>query len=178
MGPRSEVRIERPPGPLALAALAWLISACSPVTVSHIGPAVPPRDPGCEIEVLEEGETPTRPYRDLGVVRLDNCQDYRTPPCRTWLTDAACELGGHVAYLPQDGRPQTDFAPLTFRMLVAAYIADLRPDPQSDVVLEALTCDPPCNPGEVCSGGSCRPAEDCAEAAEPDGGEPPDRCVE
>jgi hypothetical protein len=166
------------PGLVALAA-AWLMVACSPVTISRIGPPVSPRDPDCDLEVLEEGETPSRPYRDLGVVRLDNCQDYRTPPCRTWLAEAACELGGHVAYLAEDGRPQTDFAPLTFRVLVAAYIADMRPDPDSDVVLQALTCDPPCQAGEVCSGGSCLPADEgCDEPGETDGGEAPDRCVE
>jgi hypothetical protein len=161
----------------ALTALVALAGACSPVTISRIGPPVPPRDPGCDLEVLEEGEKPTRPYRDLGVVRLDNCQDYLTPPCRTWLAEAACELGGHVAYLPEDGRPQTDFAPLTFRVVVAAYIAELRPA-ADDVVLDALTCDPPCQAGEVCSGGICKPAEDCEEPVDAGVAEPPDRCVE
>jgi hypothetical protein len=169
----------RPAAQAALAAIVGLLIACSPVKIARIGPSVPPRGEPCDVEVLEEGQVPDRPYRDVGGVELDNCQDYRVPPCRTWLVDAACELGGHVAYLPEGGKPQTDFAPLRFRLLVAAYVADLRPDPETDIVLKALTCDPPCTAGQVCSGGTCKPADaGCDEAPPSDTDEPPDRCVE
>ena len=159
-------------------ALALATAACSPVFVSRIGPPVPPRDPGCDLELLEEGQLPNRPYRDVGMVELDNCQDYRTPPCRTWLEEAACELGGHVIYPPEDPPPRNDFtAPLRFRLFVAAYVSALRPDPDSDIIFNAVRCDPPCADDERCVGGNCKPAEDCDEpdtAAE----EQPDRCVE
>lgn len=159
------------------AALAWLGCGCSPVFVSRIGPPVEPRDPGCELELLEEGQTPSRPYRDVGLVEVDNCQDYRFSPCRDWLEQAACELGGHVIYPPADPPPANDFtSPLRFRLLVAAYVSELRPDPESDIIFNAVRCDPPCADGERCVGGRCAPAEDCDEPA-PDAGQP-DRCVE
>lgn len=147
-----------------LVTLAMPIVACSPVFVAHIGPPVPPRDPGCDLELLEEGQLPDRPYRDVGLVELDNCQDFRTPPCRGWLEEAACELGGHVIYLPEDPPPRNDFtSPLRFRLLVAAYVSALRPDPESDIIFNAVKCDPPCAADEKCVGGECKPAEDCDE---------------
>jgi hypothetical protein len=162
---------------LALA-LTTATTACSPVFVSRIGPPVPARDPGCELELLEEGQLPDRPYRDVGMVELDNCQDYRTPPCRTWLEEAACELGGNVIYPPQDPPPRNDFtAPLRFRLMVAAYVTALRPDPEKDIIFNAVRCDPPCEEDERCVGGSCKPAEDCDDL-DTEAEEQPDRCVE
>jgi hypothetical protein len=151
--------------------------ACSPVFVARIGPPVPARDPGCDLELLEEGELPDRPYRDVGLVELENCQDYRTPPCRNWLEEAACELGGHVIYLPEDAPPRNDFtAPMRYRVLVAAYVSALRPEPD-DIVFTAVRCDPPCAEGERCVGGACEPAEDCDEP-DTEAEDPPDKCVE
>jgi len=169
--------------PLAAAApaalgLAVVIAACSPVFVSRIGPPVPPRDQGCDLELLEEGQLPDRPYRDVGMVELDNCQDYRTPPCRGWLEEAACELGGHVIYLPEDPPPRNDFtSPLRFRLMVAAYVSALRPDPDKDIIFGAVKCDPPCAEGERCEGGACKPDADCDDP-DTDAEDPPDKCVE
>jgi hypothetical protein len=123
----------------ALAAAAFLLAACSPAAIVHIGPPVPARPTGCGIEVLGEG-TPSRPYRDVGLVELSNCEDYREPPCRQWLEDAACELGGQVAYLPSEGRTRSGMGPVTFRVMVAAYLSELRPDPESSPVDRALSC--------------------------------------
>jgi hypothetical protein len=114
------------------------------------------------------------------VVALENCQDYRTEPCRGWLREAACELGGQVAYLPSEGREPSAFGPVTYRVLVAAYVADLRPEPATDPVTRALTCDPACGAGEVCQHGRCRPADDCGgDAGASSTTDPtPQRCVE
>jgi hypothetical protein len=121
---------------LVAALLASLAAGCSPAVISRIGPAVPARGESCGIELLEPGELPQRPYRDVGVVSLENCQDYRDPPCRGWLTEAACELGGQVAYVP-DETLRDGFGAMTCTVTVAAYVADLRPDPENDPVLGA-----------------------------------------
>jgi hypothetical protein len=123
----------------ALAAAAFLLVACSPAAIVRIGPPLPARPAGCGIEVLAEG-APSRPYRDVGLVELSNCEDYRDPPCRLWLEDAACELGGQVAYLPAEGRTQSGIGPVTFRVMVAAYLSKLRPDPETNPVDRALSC--------------------------------------
>ncbi|MFO8072446.1 MAG: hypothetical protein R6V85_11285 [Polyangia bacterium] len=120
-----------------LAALALLAAGCSPAVISRIGPPVPSRGESCGIEVLEPGEVPQRPYRDVGVVSLENCQDYRDPPCRGWLTEAACELGGHVTYVPDETPRDGGFGAMTCTVTVAAYVADLRPEPENDPVLGA-----------------------------------------
>ena len=135
---------------------AW---ACSPVTVSRIGPPVPPRSRGCDLDILDPGDAPSRPYRDLGVVALDNCPDYRTNPCRRWLVDAACDLGGQVAYITGGGRPDSGIGPVTFRVTVAAYAADL-----SGSLPE----------GAVRSGADC----DTAPERGDESGQPLDKCVE
>ncbi|MDD5308611.1 MAG: hypothetical protein PHU25_14935 [Deltaproteobacteria bacterium] len=123
--------------PLVVA--AFVLAACSPAAIVHIGPPLPARPSGCGVEVLKDG-TPSRPYRDVGLVELSNCQDYRVPPCRLWLEDAACELGGQVAYLPSEGRTQSGMGPVTFRVMVAAYLFELRPDPDANPVDKALSC--------------------------------------
>jgi hypothetical protein len=152
--------------------------ACSPATSVRIGPKVPERPANCEMEVLKRGETPTRPYRDVGLVELENCQDYDQLPCLKWLVEAACGLGGHVAYLPDNGGgPVLDTAPImpyeggqlatgtvTYRVLVAAYAAALNHDLENDPVYKSRTCQPACAAGEVCSDGACRRAEDCDDA--------------
>ena len=46
-------------------ALGLALTACNPATISRIGPAVPARGPDCEIEVLDDDQAPSRPYRDL-----------------------------------------------------------------------------------------------------------------
>lgn len=119
---------------------------CSPVSVSRIGPPVDPRSADCEIEVLEEGTLPTRPHRDVGMVSLENCQDFRVNPCKKWLVEAACSLGGHFAYRTEDqnlrdGRPDMYAGPITYRVVVGAYIADLVPDADKDPVLNSQQSD-------------------------------------
>jgi hypothetical protein len=109
-----------------------LAAACSPVTVSRIGPDAPSRPAGCAVEVLEPGQLPDRPYRAVGVVALENCQDYRREPCRSWLVDAACGLGGHAAYIDEGGRPDSGIGPPIFRVTVAAYVFDLPGDASGD----------------------------------------------
>jgi len=163
---------------LPLIALAVL--GCSPATISRIGPPIPPRAKGCDVQILEKGEKPSRPYRDVGMVTLENCQDYRTPPCKRWLEDAACELGGSVAYEDENQRPQGDIvAPMTYRVLVAAYVADLAPG-ANDPVMSSRPCIPPCLEGERCVAGRCVRGEgpDCDEPEA--GGEEVsvDKCVE
>ena len=111
---------------VAVAIAALLLAGCFSATVSRIGPPVPPRNPDCDIEVLAPGQRPSRPYRDVGMVTLENCQDYMTPPCLGRLEKAACGLGGAVAYFDEDQKPAADIvAPMTYRVLVAAYVADL-----------------------------------------------------
>ncbi len=160
--------------------IAIALSACSPAKLSRIGPKMPARPDGCEVEILEEGVLPGRPYRDIGSVALENCQDYRVPPCSRWLADAVCELGGQIAYLPENDRPTSHLGPVTFQLMVATYVSELRPDGENDPFLKSL-CDPPCQSGEVCRQGECKPADgaDC-EPPEPapKQEQSPDRCVE
>jgi hypothetical protein len=114
------------------------------------------------------------------MVALENCQDYRTPPCRNWLADAVCELGGQVAYFSEPDRPESQMGPVTFRILVAVYVADLRPDVANDVVMQSRVCDPPCKEGEICKGGQCRSASeaDCDKPAPVKNEPKPDRCTD
>jgi hypothetical protein len=154
--------------------------SCSPVSISRMGPAVTPRPSDCEIDVLAEGALPSRPYRDLGVVALKNCQDYKSGLCLRWLTEAACQLGGQVAYLPKEGGPVVDSQPVlteqggalvtsdsvTYRILIAAYVADLNYHLADDPVYKAMVCDPHCKEGETCSDGKCKPSEDCPASKE------------
>jgi hypothetical protein len=154
------------PGPRLLLPLL-LAAACSPVTVSRIGPDVSPRPAGCAVEVLEPGQVPSRPYRAVGVVALENCQDYRTEPCRGWLADAACGLGGHAAYVDEGGRPDSGIVgPMIFRVTVAAYVFDLPDDGGGDPFAAEMRS-------------RREPAPDCDAAT---GGEPTaddaGRCVE
>ena len=93
---------------LATILLAAAVLSCSPAKPTRIGPAVVPRPADCELEVMEEGERPTRPYREVGMITLENCQDYRTPPCSGWLQEAACGLGGTIVYPTDDGLVRAD----------------------------------------------------------------------
>lgn len=151
--------------PLAPQAKAWFLVlaigwiGCTPYATSQIGPAVPSRTADCEISILEPGNAPSRPYRDVGVVTLEHCQDYRIAPCREWLREAACRLGGQVAYVDDYKRPgdPNDNVPnvITFRVLVAAYIADLYERTGEDPTRSANRCDPPCPSGRRCLAGRC-----------------------
>jgi hypothetical protein len=170
----------------ALFAAALAACACAPLYVTRIGPQLPPRAEGCTVEILDRGETPARPYRDVGLVTIENCQDYRTPPCRGWLEEAVCGLGGQVAYVSEERRPDPGLSPAPMRVqaLAAVYVSDLRPDPETDPVLNAGRCDPACEPGTRCVDGECRPAATagCAGAAEgPATSRPvegPEKCLE
>jgi hypothetical protein len=149
-----------------LALVALLVAACSPVTISRIGPDLPRRPPGCAIEILDPGRVPDRPHRVAGVVALDNCQDYRAEPCRGWLEDAACELGGHVAWVEDGGRPDSGVSPMLVRVTVAAWVSELVAGGRDDPFA-----------AEMRRRGA--PEPDCGDDAgtEP-GGEAPERCVE
>lgn len=104
-----------------------LLQACSPASVTQIGPPLPPRRNDCEIKVLSPGNEPDRPYRDVGMVALANCQDYEQQPCRNWLVKEACMLGGDVAYLRDEFPERSETGPVTYRVMVAAYLVGLRP---------------------------------------------------
>ncbi len=156
-----------------------VLCGCTPATISRIGPPLDPRSADCDVELLEEGEKPSRPYRDVGMVTLENCQDYTTRPCVTWLNEAACQLGGSVAYLPEEQRPTSDMvvAPMTFRVMVAVYVADLITT-RDDAVLNSRKCDPPCGAGKRCGNLECVSADaDCGEPSKKEE-EPADKCLE
>jgi hypothetical protein len=102
--------------------------ACSPATISRIGPTLTPREPDCDVEVLPPGEKPTNAHRDIGMVSLQNCQEYHVNPCRKWLTDAVCQMGGHVAYLPDPIPPRNEFDAVNYRVMVAVYVISGPPD--------------------------------------------------
>jgi hypothetical protein len=97
------------------------------------------------------------------MVSLENCQDYNFPPCRTWLEKAVCELGGQVVYEPEEGHRLNEFGPVTYRLLVAAYVADLRPSPD-DPVFKSRLCDPRCAKDERCIDARCVANVPCAES--------------
>jgi hypothetical protein len=167
-------------------ATALALGACSPVNVARIGPQLPPRAGDCTIEILDRGATPQRPYRDVGLVTIENCQDYRTAPCRAWLEEAVCGLGGQVAYVSEERRPDSGLTPpMRVQVLAAVYVSDLRPDPETDPVLGSRGCDPECGAGSSCEGGECKPAgkagcaggdEKPSQAAPPVEG--PEKCLE
>jgi len=167
-------------------ATALSLSACAPMQVTHIGPKLPPRAADCTVEILDRGETPTRPYRDIGLVTIENCQDYRTAPCRRWLEEAVCEIGGQVAYVSEEHRPESGLSPMRAQILAAVYVSDLRPDPETDPVLNSRTCDPPCGTGSACVDGECAsagtPGCPAGGAEKPPQGSPPvegpEKCLE
>ncbi len=151
-------------------------TACSPAKIVRMGPEISPRSANCEVEVLKKGEVPPRPYRDIGLVELKNCEDYMRLPCRKWLTQAACKLGGQVAYLPDQGGPVLDSStllrsqgrhvidgPVTYRIIIAAYVADLDYDVDTDPVVNSRICKPRCKENEACVNGTCKRSEDCEE---------------
>ncbi len=123
----------------AAAVISW---SCSPVSISRIGPPLVSRGEGCEVQILEKDDLPNRPYRDVGMVTLDNCQDHRVPLCSNWLKKAVCELGGSFAYpvqetgtgdaadyFPNDDLTAAGAHMMTVRMMVGAYVVDLVTDP-------------------------------------------------
>lgn len=128
-----------------------LALACAPVTSSRIGPPVSPKSENCDIEILTEGEVPNRPYRDVGVVSLSNCQDYMAGPCKNWLIKEACKLGGDVAYpaedLKRDGRPDNLAGTITVSVTVGAYVNHVVPG-DNDPVLNASPAEP-CETSEM-----------------------------
>ncbi|MCK9460578.1 MAG: hypothetical protein M0R80_13145 [Proteobacteria bacterium] len=132
------------PSRIAAAALALSFAACAPVSVTRIGPTLPAREAKCAVEVLDRGELPGRPYRDVGLVTIESCEDYRLAPCRGWLEEAVCALGGQVAYVSEERREENPgLAPMRVQVLAAVYVSDLRPDAETDPVLGARACDPP-----------------------------------
>ncbi len=159
-------------GMWVLVALGLLMTGCSPASISRIGPGIQPRSTDCEIEVLEEGRKPSRPYRDVGMVSLENCQDYLTLPCREWLRKAPCEIGGQAAYLSDEYHPNSGIGPVTYKVMVAAYVADLRYNLEDDPIYRSRTCRPPCDNGYRCVDGTCKPVLDagCTGGAGGDAG--------
>lgn len=107
---------------LSFLCVGLLLSSCiTPGSVSRIGPPRAPKKKDCEIKVLPPGESPSRPWVDIGAVLLENCQEYDTGMCRKWLIKKACNLGGEVAYLPDPQSPRDEFNNINYRVLVAVY---------------------------------------------------------
>ena len=148
----------------AAAVFAW---SCSPVSITRIGPPLIPRGEDCEVQIFEEDNLPNRPYRDVGMVTLDNCQDHRVPLCSNWLRKAVCEIGGTFAYpVRRAGTDAADYFPndaltasgahmMTVRMMVGAYVADLIHGP----LLDEPDCEEP-------------------QEASDNGGDKPQKCLE
>lgn len=113
-------------------AVVSLFGGCSPATSTRIGPPVPPKQEGCSIDILDVGAVPDKPYRDVGVVHLKNCQSYKSGPCREWLIKEACKLGGDVAYNEvnnmNDGRPDNTAGAITYQITIGTYIKNLNTD--------------------------------------------------
>ena len=105
--------------------LSWLFASCIPASISRIGPARPSKPKTCDIQILPPGETPDRPWVDIGAVLLQNCQEYSAGMCRKWLVQKACELGGEVAYLSNPEPPRDAVNNINFRVLVAVYAVEL-----------------------------------------------------
>ena len=124
-------------------AVSFVFSACIPASITRIGPPRPAKPGDCEVKVLPPGETPDRPWVDIGAVHLENCQEYHVGLCRTWLIKKACALGGEIAYLPNPEPPEDTVHPVpitpanntmrvsdpadgvNFHVLVAVYAVDL-----------------------------------------------------
>lgn len=150
------------------------LCACSTTSVTRIGPAHPPRGPHCEIEVLEPGQNPTRPYLDVGMVTLENCQDYRTRPCQDRLVREACQLGGHVAYVQAPSNAEPELGQMRFRVMIGAYAGQWLGDPNDPLRL-SRTCEPACSPEQICHNRTCIDAADLQPCEE---GPQESRCVE
>ena len=104
--------------------LVFLVVGCSPVSVTRIGPKIPSRQKNCDVLVLPPGEVPDRPYRDIGMVHLTNCQEYTVGLCRNWLVESVCELGGNIAYLPDPHPPKNELDAVNYRVTAAIYLSD------------------------------------------------------
>jgi hypothetical protein len=129
--------------PLSLFVTA-LLGGCSPVSISRIGPAQPNRGKGCDVDVIPPGEAPPHPYRDIGVVHLTNCQEYTTGPCRRWLVDGVCTLGGNVAYLLDPKPSENEFDAVNYRITAGIYI-----DQKKSTGDEPGCKEPPADPDET-----------------------------
>lgn len=121
-------------------------SGCTHISTTRIGPPLDPKPQDCEIEILAPGNAPLRPYRDVAVISLRNCQEYQSGPCKMQLTKEACSLGGDVAYvqsydISNDGRPDSLAGDVTHKLVIATYIASLRPA-KDDPVLNATPAAP------------------------------------
>ena len=156
---------------IILATAAVIVWSCSPVSITRIGPPLIPRGEDCEVQIFEEGDLPNRPYRDVGMVTLDNCQDHRVPPCAKWLRKAVCEVGGSFAYpaqgagtdaadyFPDDGLTASGAHMMTVRMMVGAFVVDLVPGPP----LDAPDCEGP---------------QEASDNGGDNGGDEPQKCLE
>ncbi len=121
--------------------------SCAPYTITQTGPALDPKSENCDITVLSPGKTPDKPFRDIGMVSLKNCQDYQSGLCLKYLKKAACGLGGSVAYAPKDlmrdGRDDNIAGQITVSVTIATYVSML-PIKTNDPVLNAekhTSCD-------------------------------------
>jgi hypothetical protein len=100
------------------------VLSCVPASISRIGPPRAPRKMDCDIAVLPPGESPGRPWVDIGAVLVENCQEYHVGLCRKWIVKKACELGGEIAYLPNPEPPRNETNNINYRVLVAVYASD------------------------------------------------------
>jgi hypothetical protein len=98
--------------------------SCVPASISRIGPPRAPRKTDCDIEVLAPGQSPSRPWVDIGAILVENCQEYHVGMCRKWIVQKACELGGEIAYLPNPESPRNETTNINYRVLVAVYASD------------------------------------------------------
>ncbi len=123
-----------------------MMTSCVPASISRIGPLRPPRKTSCEIEVLAPSLKPSRPWVDIGVVLVQNCQEYHVGLCRKWIVQKACELGGEIAYLPNPKSPQNEKRDnINYRVLVAVYASTNAKvtDPPSVVLKSMEGCTEP-----------------------------------
>lgn len=139
----------------SLICLFVLVSGCAPVTVTRIGPPVKPKKEDCPIALLEDGKTPDRPYRDVGVLVLKNCPDYHLEGCRKWVFREACKLGGDLVYDPVDSASAVNAEHpiagiVSWRFTVAAYVGSLPPE-KDDPVLNSKPA-APCSEGDATNG--------------------------
>ena len=82
-------------GPVAALALAALAGACADIDVRRIGPARPARPPGCNVEIIADGQ----PGYEFADVAFANVSCARTRErCLAELRKQACVVGADAVY--------------------------------------------------------------------------------
>jgi hypothetical protein len=150
-------------GSVGLATALLLITACSGVEVTQIGPRRASRPDDCDIEIFFSSPPPY-PVMDIASGRA-MCQvlSGRTA-CMEELRKAACRVGAHALYgFSEAVRADFNYVSATFGVHDAIVThrpirdAPVRTQAAAEADDDDRVCDPICSPGFACVAGACVP---------------------